>query len=375
MPYRSARTYVACFLALLVLGTALYMVPNAVGTAAADTPLRIVTTTTILRDIVQTVSGERAVVTSLLSPGADSHTYRTRPSDLVTLARADLIVLHGAGLDAWAHPLIDQVESATHITTVSEALAGHGHESSLDRERVTEGVAEVIQQHTHREDAPAEAQRESGMQGAQGVHEEHESHEIHEVYEVYEEQGGHLHEHGDKDPHSWFDPNLVVHYVESIEDALAAVDPAGTATYRENAAAYIDELIELDHWIRAQVDEIPVDRRKLVTNHDTFRYFAERYHFDVIGVLLPSFSSETEASARHIAQLARSLQNAGVPAVFTEVSSSPRLAETLAREVGGDVRVVPLFTESLSSVDGPASTYLEFMRYNVTSIVEALAER
>lgn len=347
---RLLRRYSPFYLALLALAMLLYTLPNTVGAASTSSSIRVVTTTTILQDLVKEVAGDRAVVTSLTSPGMDAHTYRSRPSDLVTLSKADLIFVHGSGLDTWAHQLAQKLDSTTPVVVVTEELVAHAHHDD-------EGNLDLNDKHEHEH----EHEREHGHEHDHDRDLGHDDEALHDD-----------HEHGDVDPHFWFDPNWVKHYIEIIEGAFETLDPAGSDIYHENAEQYIAALSTLDAWIRSKIAEVPPNRRKLVTNHDTFRYFAHRYGFEVVGAVIPSFSTGTEPSARHIAQLARTLRDAGVPAVFTEMTVSPRLAETLAREVGEKVQVVPLFTESLSEREGPAATYLDFMRYNVTAIVNAL---
>ena len=176
-------------------------------------------------------------------------------------------------------------------------------------------------------------------------------------------------EHG-MDPHMWLDPSLIVAYVENIRDALVAMDPSGKATFQSNADAYIAELKDLDTWIAGQVDQIPAQRRLLVTNHEAFGYFAERYGLTVVGTVIESFSSDASPSAQQLAALIDQIQSSGAPAIFLDTSDTATLAQQIADETG--VRVVTdLHLESLT--DGaPAETYLDMMKYNVTQIVNAL---
>ena len=172
------------------------------------------------------------------------------------------------------------------------------------------------------------------------------------------------------DPHMWLDPSLIVTYVENIRDALIAMDPSGKATFQSNADAYIAELKDLDTWIVGQVDQIPTQRRLLVTNHEAFGYFAERYGFTVVGTVIESFSSDASPSAQQLAALIDQIQSSGAPAIFLDTSDTATLAQQIADETG--VRVITdLHLESLT--DGaPAETYLDMMKNNVTQIVNAL---
>ncbi len=174
----------------------------------------------------------------------------------------------------------------------------------------------------------------------------------------------------DVDPHMWLDPNLVITYVQNIRDALVDMDPDGTAIYKSNADTYIAELKNLDAWIAEQVHQIPAGKRLLVTNHEAFGYFAERYGFTVVGTVIESFSSDASPSAQQLAALIDQIKSSGAPAIFLDASDNTALAQQIAAET--DVQVVTdLHLESLT--DGaPAATYVDMMKYNVTQIVDAL---
>ena len=169
----------------------------------------------------------------------------------------------------------------------------------------------------------------------------------------------------------WFDVRRAIGYVENIRDGLKQIDPDGADAYDANAAAYIEQLRQLDREIEELTRQVPEDRRKLVTNHDTFGYFAERYDFEVVGTVFEGVSTEQEPSAQQIAQLVRRIREAGVPAIFTENTVNPRLAEQVANEAG--VRVVTdLYTDALGEPGSAGDTYIKMMRYNAQQIVEAL---
>ncbi len=176
-------------------------------------------------------------------------------------------------------------------------------------------------------------------------------------------------EHG-VDPHMWLDPNLVVAYVENIRRALTEYDPDGVEVYQSNADAYITKLQELDDWIKSQVELIPADKRLLVTNHEAFGYFAERYDFDVVGTIVPSFSSNAAPSAQQMAGLIDEIKRLNAPAIFLDTADNNTLAKQIADETGITV-IDDLHLESLTE-GSPAATYFEMMKYNVSRIVEAL---
>jgi ABC-type Zn uptake system ZnuABC Zn-binding protein ZnuA len=168
-------------------------------------------------------------------------------------------------------------------------------------------------------------------------------------------------------PHLWLDAQGARAYTEKLRDAFASADPDGADTYRANQAAYAQELAELDASIKQQVGALPPERRKLVTSHDAFPYFARAYGFEIIGFIAPD--ADHEPSAGELAALVQKVKAANVPAVFGEAGFSPKLAQALAREAG--VRVVTdLYTDSLGSP--PADSYVGMMRHDTMRIVEAL---
>lgn len=172
------------------------------------------------------------------------------------------------------------------------------------------------------------------------------------------------------DPHMWLDPDLVIQYVGNIRDALIQVDPTGEAAYKSNADAYTAALKKLDAWIVEQVDQIPAEKRLLVTNHEAFGYFADRYGFKVIGTVIESFSTDASPSAQQLAALIDQIKASKAPAIFLDASDNATLAQQIAAETGVKV-ITDLHLESLT--DGaPAATYIDMMKYNVTQIVNAL---
>lgn len=173
------------------------------------------------------------------------------------------------------------------------------------------------------------------------------------------------------DPHLWFDVTNAIHYAGRARDGLIAVDPENAETYRAHAEAYIVQLKDLDAWIVAQVAALPAENRRLVTNHDTFGYFAARYGFTVVGTIFPAAGAEASPSAQQTVDLIHTIRQAGVKAVFTENSLNPDLANTIAQEAGVKV-VSELYTDALGPPDSRAATYIGLMRFDVQTIVDAL---
>jgi len=174
-----------------------------------------------------------------------------------------------------------------------------------------------------------------------------------------------------KDPHFWLDPNLVKVYVQNIRDALIESDPQGKDLYNENAEEYTARLIELDKWIVEAVKKIPQGKRLLVTNHESFGYYADRYGFKVIGTIIPSSSSASSPSAKEISELIEKIKAAGAKAIFLETGSDPKIADQIARETNIKV-VTELYTHSITEPDGPAPTYIDMIEFDTKKIVESL---
>jgi ABC-type Zn uptake system ZnuABC Zn-binding protein ZnuA len=171
----------------------------------------------------------------------------------------------------------------------------------------------------------------------------------------------------DENPHMWFDPALARRYVEKIRDGLIALDPSGTDTFTANAKAYADQLVALEAELKAKVATIPAVRRKLVTSHDAFPYFAAAFGFEVVGFAQPE--PDKMPSAGELADLIDKVKAANVPAIFSEAGVSPQLAETIAKETGAKV-ITDLPTDSL--LERPADSYIGLMRVVVDKIVAAL---
>lgn len=297
--------------------------PAAATTAQAT--LNVLAVETFLADIAQNVAGDRLQVAALMPLGVDPHAFEPTPQDVVKITGSQVLIINSAGLEAW----LDRVlENAGGDRLVIEASAGL----------------------TMRQPGDAEI-----------AHEDDEE-------EAHEEEEAHGHE---GDPHFWLDPVLVIRYAENIRDGLSQADPAGKEVYATNAAAYIARLNELDAWIKAQVAEIPAERRLLVTSHEAFGYFADRYGFQVVGTVIPGFSTGVSPSAQELAQLVEHIRETGAPAIFIETGANPQLARQLSLETGIKV-VTDLMTHSVTEAAGPAPTYIDMMRYNVKTIVAAL---
>ena len=277
-----------------------------------DETLRVVATFSILGDFVQNVGGDRVEVKTLVGAGRDAHEFQPSPADATAVAEAAAIFENGLGFETWLDDLV--------ASSGSQAL----------RVVATDGI-----------------------EPRQGGH-------------------GSESERGDLDPHVWHNVANAIQMIRNVSEALATADPANTQTYRANAEAYVAELQELDEWIVSEVSRLPADRRKLVTSHDTFGFFAERYGLEVIGSALGTSTELADPSAGAIASLIEEIRAAGVPVIFAENVSGSRLIEQIAAEAG--VKLGPaLYTDALGAPGSEGDTYLKMMRFNVQTIVKALS--
>lgn len=333
-----------------------------------DGSLQVVATYSILGDFVQQVGGNHITVTTLVGPGGDAHTFEPSPADSTKLAEADLIFENGLEFETWLDDLYTSSASEAERVVVTDGIEplameeGHEHdEEHADEEHTDEEHAD--EEHADEEHADEEHTDE------EHADEEHADEEHTDEEHAHEE---HAHEHGEFDPHVWHDVTLAIHMVEQVRDALVETDPDNAVAYQDNAEAYLDELAELDNWVKEQVATIPIAERKLVTTHDTFGYFAAQYGFEVVGTAVSSFTTEAaDPSAAEMAELVEDIKAAGVPVIFAENIANPRLIEQIASEAGVTVAAT-LYTDALGEPGSDGDTYIKMVRYNVSTMVTAL---
>jgi ABC-type Zn uptake system ZnuABC Zn-binding protein ZnuA len=300
--------------ALLAAGLAVLLVAGCSGSGGAGDGdgdgggggLRVMATTTQVADLAANVGGDRVQVTSLLKPGIDAHDYEPSPADLDAIARADLVVQNGVGLEEW---LGDTIESSGFTGPVVDASQGV-------RLRQVDGEA---------------------------------------------------------DPHIWQDPGNAQRMAANIERGLAAAEPADATAFAANLAAYTKELKTLDAEVERQIDSLA--NKKVVTNHDAFHYYLDRYGLELVGSVIPSFDTSAELSGRDIRDLVAKIKATGVKAIFSETSLPPRTAETIGREAG--VKVVvgedALYGDALGPPGSDGDTYLKMIRHNTATFVSNLS--
>ena len=275
--------------------------------AVAQEKLKVVATFSILADFVKNVGGERVAVSALVGPNGDAHVYQPTPGDAKTLGDARVVVTNGLGFEGWINRLVKA--SGTKAPMIV----------------ATKGIK------------PRKAEDDHG--------------------------------HGDADPHAWQSVANAKRYVANIRDALVAADPAAKDVYEANAAAYAAKLDALDAEVKAAIEKIPTDRRRIITTHDAFGYFAAAY--GVTFVAPQGVSTEAEVSARDVARIITQIRKQKIPAVFLENVTDKRLLERIGAESGARIGGT-LYSDALTDEKGVAPTYLEMMRHNVKQLAAAL---
>ncbi len=309
--HRSTSGLLLIVLTVSIFLAACQAVPESIPPAGED-PLQVIVTTTFLGDIVGRIAGDKVDLKILLAPGQNPHSFQISPRDLVSLTDAELLIVNGFGLEEF----------------LDELLAGSNYSGRLVV--ASEGITPYISTEIEGEIDP---------------------------------------DHSGADPHVWLNPINIKIWVDNISETLTNMDPLNKDYYQDQAGIYIQEIENLDKWIRNELAAIPVENRELVSDHGSLGYFAREYGLQEIGAVIPGLTTEAETSGQQLAELIDSIRYYQVKAVFVGEDFNPSLAERVTEETG--TALVVLYLGSLS--DGPpADTYLNFMRYNVETLVDAL---
>jgi zinc/manganese transport system substrate-binding protein len=296
--------------------------------APVDLPT-IVVTTNVLGDIVSNAVGDLAEVEVIMPIGADPHDFAPSAREAESMENADLLVINGADFEEGMIDIIEQVESSgTPVFSFAEQIE----------------LLKFEDEHGHEE-------------------EEGEEHS--------EEEGEHAHEGGD--PHIWTDPTRMITAVEALGANLALMGIMDAAALDAQVQSYVAELTDLVAEMETTLAAVPEAQRVLVTNHEVFGYFADRFGFEVVGAVVPSLSTNAEPSTAEVEELVALIQAEQIPAIFADTSSPTQLAEVIAEEAGSDVAVVSLYSESLGEAGSGAESYIGMMLINAQLIAEALA--
>jgi len=277
---------------------------------SAQQTVTVVASFSILSDLVSVIGGDRVRVTAVIGPGGDVHAFEPSPADARTIAEADLVVVNGLDFEGWVDRLISAAGYIGTLLVASEGVIPLG-----------EGV-----------DSPGRTVA--------------------------------------PDPHAWQSVANAKIFVTNIAEALTAIDPAGRAHYSANLLNYTAELDVLEDEIVAAISALPFNRRTIVTSHDAFGYFADAYSLTFVAP--SSVNPGALPTARAMAELIRQIETEGFDALFVEALTDPRLLEQVARETGVTIGGT-LYSDTLSTEDEPADTYLRMMRHNLRTLVSALA--
>lgn len=304
-----------------VMAIAAISAATACGSSKDDSPsgpavagrLAVVATTPEVADFTRNVGGDAVAVTQIIKPNVDPHDYEPTPADIQAIGAAKLVIKNGVGLEKWLDPTISSAGFTGAVVDTSDGV-------------------------TLRKGDPEDEDMAEG------------------------------------DPHIWHNPRNAKIMSENIEKALVAADPGHADTYRNNFQAYAAKLDKLDADNERKFAALPADQRKLVTNHDAFGYYIDRYQLQFVGSVIPSLDTSAELSAKQIDDLVAKIKATGVKAVFSESSLPPKAAEAIARQAG--VKVIggedALFGDSLGAQGTPQGTYLGAEEHNTDTIVRAL---
>jgi manganese/iron transport system substrate-binding protein len=277
-------------------------------TIGAAEKKRIITTFTIIQDMAQSVAGDAAIVESITKPGAEIHGYEPTPRDIVKAQQADLVLWNGLNLERWFERFFSNLKDVPGVV-LSEGIEPMGIE-----------------------DGPYT---------------------------------------GKPNPHAWMSPRNARIYVENIRRALVEIDPTNAATYNANAAAYSARFVELENYLRTELEKIPAEQRWLVTSEGAFPYLAR--DFGLKELYLWAMNADQQGTPQQVRRVIDGVRTHRIPAVFSESTVSDRPAKQVARETGARYGGV-LYVDSLTTARGPAPTYLRLMEYNAQTIVRGLTQ-
>lgn len=312
--------------------------------------LHVVSTFSIISDFAKNVGGERIALTTLVGPNGDAHSYEPTPADAVAVGRADVVLANGLHFEGFLDRLVRASNSKAPVIALTR-----GVELLRNNEDEHNGHDHHGRDHDHDHDRKHGRDSDHAQEHADHAHEH-----------------GHHHHHGDYDPHAWQSVRNAQVYVSNIAEAFCAADPAGCPSYQANARSYETKLQTLETELKAAVAQIPASQRTVITSHDAFGYLGRAYGLQFLAP--QGVSTGTEASAAGVASLIQQVKAHKASAIFLENVSNPRLIQQIATETGMKIGG-KLYSDALSPPDGPASTYIDMMRHNVSTIRDAALAR
>ena len=304
-----SRRLTATLIALLVASAACGGTSG--SPSASNAPYRVVATTSLFADLARLALGDAVQIDAIVPAGTDVHTFEPAPSDVSTIADADLVLMNGIGLDEWVVALVDAAkQSNANVLRLGEGLEGYGFQY-LFTESSNSGRA--------------------------------------------------------RDPHVWLDPTAAELYLQQIASRVVEDRPELTSVIRSALEQGRSSLRSLSQEVQLIFSAIPADRRKIVTFHDAFRYYARAYGITIVGVAIASPGQDP--SAREIAALIDAIRAAGVTTVFSEVQFPSKVLNSIAAETGATV-LADLYSDALGAA--PGDTYIGAMRANATAIAASM---
>ncbi|WP_208441575.1 metal ABC transporter solute-binding protein, Zn/Mn family [Bartonella raoultii] len=300
---------------LVLLGTLVLLIPFPFS-AVAHNKIKAVVSFSILADLVKNVGGNHVSMTTFVGPNANTHSYEPAPRDAQALRNADIIFINGLHLEEFIDRLITASATKALLVEVSANIP------------------------------PLKMKNQ-----------EHDAQQYHH--------------HSNIDPHAWQAiPNVEI-YIKNIAAALCKIDQQSCLSYNKNAEAYLQKLKETQEKLKTKIATIPKDKRIIITSHDAFGYFAQEYGFTILAP--QGASTEAEATAADVAKLIKQIKTNKATALFVENISNPRLIKQIAKETGLKIGGT-LYSDALSSENGPAATYLDMMEHNVNTIIDAITK-
>ena len=317
----------------------------------ADEPIPVVATFSILGNMVSEIGGEHVNVTTLVGPDGDAHVYQPTPKDARSVSEAELMFMNGLEFEGWLERLVKAASFDGSLVVATDGIRAIGFDDHNDHDDHDD--------HKDHDDHDDHKDHDD--------HDDHDDHKDHDDHDDHDDHSGH--NHGAFDPHAWHSLTNAAIYIDNITAALAKADPSNAGDYYSNRAKYLSELDALSKDVASMMADIDADKRTVVTPHDAFGYFSVAY--DVTFEAPQGLSTESEASAADVARLIEQIREQNISAVFIESISDNRLIEQIANETGASVGGT-LYSDALSSSDGPASTYLDMFRHNAKTISDAL---
>ncbi|MEM6986708.1 MAG: zinc ABC transporter substrate-binding protein [Pseudomonadota bacterium] len=372
--------------------------------AVAEDKISVVTSFTILQDMVENVGGDKVSVTTLVGRNGDAHVYQPTPAAARAVKEAHVMVVNGLAFEGWLDRLSEAAGFEGTLVVATDGIEPigfedpHGHHDDHDDHDDDEHHDEDKHhdddehhdedkhhddddhhdEHKHHDDDDhhdEDKHHDDDEHHDEDKHHDDDDHhdedKHHDDDDEHHAEGGHHdhHDHGEFDPHAWLSPTLAVTYVDNITAALAKAAPEHAGTFYQNRATYVAEIEAVKAEMAAMLADLPEDQRTVVTSHDAFGYFGR--DFDLSFLAPQGYSTESEASAKDVAELIEHMREDGVKAVFMENITDSRLLEQIANETGATIGGT-LYPGALSEEDGPAATYIELLRHNASTLASAL---